>query len=297
MSTPRCRTPAEAPIRKPILCGVRTPQILLDTASRIATHVARWAMKRVPPANRARIFRDLRCYGRLDYARAELSMTADSTPQFRRLHACRKEPETVAWIESSMRTGDVLYDIGANVGAYSLVACGYLSGDCRVYAFEPSFSNYAALNENVILNGMEGRVIPFNISLGASTQLVGFRYSSIEAGAALHNFGGEPERPFGGSSCVQTMLSYSLDEFIRTFQIDPPTHMKIDVDGAELAVVSGSPKALTDSSLRSVLIEIDDESPSAARVIGLINDAGLRVHARHPRGRSRSLANYVFERA
>src|SRR5688572_14716010 len=59
---------------------------------------------------------------RLDYDRADIYLRVTSKVEGFRIHACAKEPFTIEWIHGQLRAGDVLYDIGANVGAYSLVA-------------------------------------------------------------------------------------------------------------------------------------------------------------------------------
>ena len=60
-----------------------------------------------------------------------------------------KEPETIEWIDT-FAPGDVLFDIGANIGCYSIYAA---SRSVRVMAFEPESQNYALINQNIFLNG------------------------------------------------------------------------------------------------------------------------------------------------
>jgi len=71
-----------------------------------------------------------------------------------------KEPETLEWIERFFRSEDVIYDIGANVGLYSLFAAKHLNSRCKVYAFEPEALNYAKLNINIYINGLSGTIVP-----------------------------------------------------------------------------------------------------------------------------------------
>jgi len=66
---------------------------------------------------------------KLDYENRDIYLNIDSNSEYKvRLHSCKKEPETIKWIESVLNTGDVLYDVGANIGAYSLVASKFLYG-------------------------------------------------------------------------------------------------------------------------------------------------------------------------
>ena len=66
-----------------------------------------------------------------------------------------KEPETIAWIDD-MEPGEVLYDVGANVGVYALYAA---SRGIKVVAIEPVFENFSRLMQNIELNGFNN-VLP-----------------------------------------------------------------------------------------------------------------------------------------
>ena len=62
-----------------------------------------------------------------------------------------KEPGTLAWIDTCFKEGDVFYDVGANIGQYSLYAA-LRHKNIKVYSFEPESQNYAALNKNSSLD-------------------------------------------------------------------------------------------------------------------------------------------------
>src|SRR2546430_8849931 len=68
-----------------------------------------------------------------------LSLTSESE-QYRAETYASKEPETIAWLTEELREGDVFFDVGANIGLYSLYAAK-LRPSCRVYAFEPESHN------------------------------------------------------------------------------------------------------------------------------------------------------------
>ena len=112
--------------------------------------------------------------GRLDYQKAEILMDLSSYKQIRRLRASKKEPETVEWIEENIKPGEIFYDIGANVGAYSFVAWAHTGKKCKVYSFEPSFSTFAALSQNVFLNSASEEIIALQISLSYKTFFIPF---------------------------------------------------------------------------------------------------------------------------
>jgi FkbM family methyltransferase len=226
--------------------------------------------------------------GVLDYPHAEIKLALSDAPELMRLRSCTKEPETVAWIEQNLRPDDVLFDIGANVGAYSLVAASIRPG-CRVFAFEPSFSTFASLSRNIHLNGLAGRVVPLQIALSDRTGMIEFQYRDLRAGAAEHASDGDARFD---PVYRQPTLGYRLDDFIAELGLPLPNLVKIDVDGGEERVLAGAPKLLASAGLRSLQIELAQDRSRA--LVELIERAGLRLVAH--RERSAGIANYVFAR-
>jgi FkbM family methyltransferase len=228
--------------------------------------------------------------GRLDHPRFEIEMVAETPIEIFRLGSCAKEPETIAWIEANVRPADVVYDIGANVGAYSLVAHHQMGGDGLVYAFEPGFSTYPTLVRNVFLNRCEGRIVPLSIALADRSALVPITYSTLEAGGARHTFGATTDgQPW------QNVVSLALDEMRERFGLEQPNHLKLDVDGAEPLVLRGARKALADPALRSVLVEVTEGEPETEEIVSLIEAGGLELHSKHFHERS-GVSNFVFVR-
>jgi FkbM family methyltransferase len=224
--------------------------------------------------------------GILDYPGDPIRLLVDSEPELARLHACRKEPETVAWIEQFVLPGEVVFDVGANVGAYSFVVDRATRGNCTVYAFEPSFSTFAQLSRNVALNGSQGRVIPVFLALSDLNGLETFNYSSLAPGAALHALGpsrdskGQPFRP----ALSQPVLSYRLDDFVSHFAARMPNHIKLDVDGVELKVLRGASRTLPDRGLRTIMVEVEPTRPEFGAIQKLLTENGFVEHARYPHG-------------
>ena len=236
--------------------------------------------------------------GFLDYPHSNIAMSLDSSIQMGRLIACAKEPETVAWIEAFLRPGDVFYDIGANVGAYSFVAHAAARDNCTVYAFEPGFSTFAALSRNVFLNRCQGRIIPLHLALSDETKMTTFHYSSIIAGDALHSLGQPPmSGPEGQPQFVQPIPSYRLDDLVSQFALPPPNLIKLDVDGSESSVLRGAIRTLAHPRLRSILVEVDEEQDQSAGIRRSLEGLGLRLQCRHPRGQSKTVANCIFVRS
>lgn len=206
-----------------------------------------------------------------------------------------KEPETLAWIDT-FDHGDLFYDIGANVGVFSLYAA--LHRDCQVYAFEPEAKNYACLNKNILLNSLGRRVKALNVALHDQTTIEFLNLHDLTSGSALHSVG-EPIDSRGQRfepKFEQAVLAFSLDDFIRVFSAPVPQHVKIDVDGNELKIIEGALKTLSDHRCRSVQIEINQDDHALR---GRMKECGfsLATETRVAMQRNNtSLVNAVFRK-
>lgn len=166
-----------------------------------------------------------------------------------------KEPITISWMDN-MKPNEVMFDIGANVGMYTMMAA--VGRDVKVFAFEPEASNYFLLNENIKINEIHDNVAAWNSGVldydGHSTlyisDLGGF-------GRALHsvdqevNFDLTPRT----SAFKQGINVLTLSTFCRNMKVIPD-HIKIDVDGLEHRIVEGNVEIL--SKAKTVIIEIQN---------------------------------------
>ncbi len=168
------------------------------------------------------------------------------------------EPETLGWIDTFFKEGDVIYDIGANIGQYSLYAAKRLNKDCRVLAFEPESLNYAKLNKNIVANDLSEVITAYCLAISDRTSLSHFHVRTFEPAQALHSFGtriGQDRKEFSPEH-QQGMMGVSMDELTQHFSLPFPNHIKIDVDGTEALIIKGTSNTLADVRLKSVLVEI-----------------------------------------
>lgn len=233
----------------------------------------------------------------LDYRTGDLRLLCHSSWDLFRCKSCAKEPETVEWIEQFVVPGDVFYDIGSNVGAYSLIAARINNGQNKVFAFEPSFSTFAQLSRNIALNGFEGIITPFPVALAEETKLMKLEYRNLDSGAAQHKLfdrldHGSNQR---NGKHLQSVLCFQLDDLIRKFCIPRPNHLKLDVDGSELRVLQGSTDVLASLSLKSILVEIDQREASSQEVISYLLGKKFCLHSKRNHAGTQ-IWNYVFVR-
>jgi len=183
-----------------------------------------------------------------------------------------KEPETLNWIDSIER-GSIFWDIGANVGLYSVYAA---KRGCMVYSFEPSVFNLEVLARNISLNNLSDRI---SIIPGALSDKTGFgklNMTSTEVGGALSTF--DKSYGFDGNA-LKTIFSYTtfaltIDDAVHKFGIPEPEHIKLDVDGIEHLILFGSSNSLF--KVKTILIEISQEFKEQKKILtNFLNNEGF----------------------
>jgi FkbM family methyltransferase len=265
-------------------------EVLLDSIRKVKEELS--------PEEKQQLANELHEVQRLDYPDGKIFLHSDSiVERDLRSISCRKEPMTVEWMKRELRPGDVLYDIGANVGAYSLIASHILGGHGTVYAFEPSFLNYNQLCRNIVLNMSQECIIPFQIPLCRENRLDRFHYQNMQTGGSLHSFSRNIDYKADVFDPVVSlgMLGLSLNDFSAVSGVRSPNLLKIDVDGLEFDILSGASSILGKTQLRSVLIEINEDlSEETQGIIDILCNHGLRPLEKHKL--HQNLHNYIFIR-
>ena len=160
------------------------------------------------------------------------------------------EVPDMAFLVHLLRPDELLLDIGANIGSYTVLAA--TAAQARVIAFEPHPRTAAALERNVAHNGLGGRVDVRRVALsdadgeGALTDgLDAMNYLVI----------GDP-----GSDDLCTVPLRTLDGEIGEAA---PTMLKIDVEGHEENVLAGATRVLAQPQLEAIEIETVTEAIEA----------------------------------
>ena len=187
-------------------------------------------------------------------------------PGIRGITILSKQPEVPQWIDG-FQEGDVLWDIGANVGVYSLYAA--LKSGVQILAFEPEASNYYVLTRNVALNTMWDRIKTYCIALSDETSLGELSLFHTVVGGSKHAFGDPAESWVEDDPIAfqQGMIGFSIDDLIDRFDCPFPNHIKIDVDGIEDKIIAGAAAAMKDGRLKSILVEIQPHKPNAGEAM------------------------------
>jgi len=192
-----------------------------------------------------------------------------------------KEPGTVEWIRTQLRPDDVFYDVGANVGVYSILGGCRLSPKGRVYCFEPHIPNAASLLENIFLNKLQDRAQIINLPLTSHDGFDMFHYYSVAAGSSTSQLGRTTsELEEFTPVCSEVKYGVAIDTLVERGLIAKPNMIKIDVDGLELQVLAGMKRTLHgEGKPRSVQCEISGDNRD--EIVGFFSDAGYELTQKH----------------
>jgi FkbM family methyltransferase len=185
-----------------------------------------------------------------------------------------KEPETIKWIDD-FQLGSTFLDIGANIGQYSLYAG--VKRSCKVYSFEPYYKNYIKLIENIKANSCESSISPILCALSSNQQLSNFYIKDDRSSSSGHQIGNNKDElgNIFDPISIYPVMTFSLDFFLKTFSIESPNYIKIDVDGNESEIIKGMRGVLKNSNLKSILIEINTQVENSSNILNYIMNYGF----------------------
>jgi len=188
-----------------------------------------------------------------------------------------KQPATIQWIES-FSPNSVFWDVGANVGVYTLYAA--LRGDTRVVAFEPAAVNYFLLAANCEANRLDARVDCLLVGLGRGKAIGRLRVSQFSP-AKSFSF---REKQNGRRYSEQAALLLSMDQLVGEFGLGCPNYIKIDVPGLTEEIIAGGVELLRRQEVRELHIEMREHSTTGKRIVKTLAELGFAIAGRLAHG-------------
>lgn len=169
---------------------------------------------------------------------------------YRRVHELRGEEKLLDQLLSLTQEGDIFWDVGANIGIYSLLLSSAVGKQGTVYSFEPEPQSCTWLNQNRALNRAKNiQIMP--MALGATETEITL-FPAKRAGMGIHKLFDDGQVQSQG---VQVPLIPG-DILIERGRAHPPTLLKIDVEGYEMSVLQGLAAALKSSTCRLLALEV-----------------------------------------
>lgn len=166
-----------------------------------------------------------------------------------------KEPETLDWIDS-FHLNSCFWDIGANIGMYSIYAAKKFK-NLNVISFEPSVFNLEVLARNIFINNLNNISI-MSLPIFNKNENNTFSMSNTDWGGALSNFGANKNWEGKTMDTLFQYKTFSLnpETLISFLNLTPPDYLKIDVDGVDNIILKSFGDKI--KKIKSILIEVND---------------------------------------
>ena len=163
------------------------------------------------------------------------------------------EPETVRFYSKIIQPGDVVIDIGANIGAHTLHFAQLVGPNGRVIAFEPTDYAFSKLQRNLELNpALRNRVVAMQVLLDSGE---GVKPESIPSSWELSGKSTNRKHTvhLGTYNSVDSAVTKTLDSVLSELAISRVEFIKLDVDGYELSVLKGAKNTLEKTSAKIIM--------------------------------------------
>ena len=173
-------------------------------------------------------------------------MFLDSRDSLGLLGNQRYEPDEIEFAKNSIHKGDVVLDIGAHIGYYTLLFANLVGEQGKVYAFEPDPDNFALLKQNVELNGYSNVVLK---QAAVSNQKGETRLFLCDYNKGMHRL--YDSKHSKRSINIEVLR---LDDYFSDYG-GKINFIKMDIEGAELSAVQGMSSLLRKNGHVTIVTE------------------------------------------
>jgi FkbM family methyltransferase len=164
------------------------------------------------------------------------------------------EPKNVEAIQNTVREDDVAYDVGAHVGYFTVLMGDIVGSGGKVIAFEPRGLNLGYLQRHVTVNNCD------------NVKIVSKALGEHSGHAKLETRTGSGTGYISDTGDEDVEIT-SIDELVDSGALPPPTFLKIDVEGGEMAVLRGAKNVIEKQRPRMILATHGDEIDAECRAL------------------------------
>lgn len=182
-----------------------------------------------------------------------------------------KDSWEIYHINKILKSGDVIFDVGANFGYYSIKIVNILNKNCKVFAFEPNPRTYIRLVKNIELNNYNDVITAQQTGLGDSEEAANIIANINNSGGSYINENGKGEK----------VPITTLDKYCRQNCISQISFIKIDVEGFEEKVLLGAAESIAKFK-PVILIELNPttlrrQESSIAEIVNILKRYGYQL--------------------
>jgi len=170
--------------------------------------------------------------------------------------------------KETLKKGQNIIDVGANIGVYTILAAEKVSNSGRVIAIEPGPKNYELLIKNIELNNFQN-VIPKNIAL---TDHEGFEKLYLSSSFAGHSLVFQENK----NSYINIPVT-TIDKLVEELGFKKIDIIKIDAEGAEMPILKGAEKTLKVNPNIKMLIACYHYPSETKEVCQFLNNKGFKT--------------------
>lgn len=146
-----------------------------------------------------------------------------------------------------LREEDIFLDVGANAGAYTVLASA--AAGAQTISFEPVPRTFAKLLDNVAINTIQDKVTAYNMGVGNKKETLNF---SVDNGAS--------NRVINNTNSSTPSTAVPVDTLDSILQGSAPAAIKMDIEGFEYNALTGASNTLASQELCAIIIELKEHA-------------------------------------
>ena len=205
----------------------------------------------------------------------------------------------INFLKKNLRKGAVFLDIGANIGAYTLIGSKLVGENGKVFAFEPVGNIRETLNTNISTNNLKNITVIDQAVYDKNIDLELFISNKKNKGmSSIYRHSQE-------SGEKETVKAIKIDDFVKLNNVPKIDLIKLDIEGAELNAILGMTKTIHRFH-PTFIMEISDDilensSQEKNNIFSLMKTLNYKPYSIDSKGyivnisrKNKNYHNYVF---
>lgn len=174
-------------------------------------------------------------------------------------------------IKDVLKGNDVVFDIGSNIGFYTIWMSKFITGLGRIHSFEPDEKSYSRLIKNIEINHINHLVTANRMAISDERRVV--KFTNYKDGE--NQIAGKDERNYQIIPCT------TIDQYIADNEITKIKYIKIDIEGFEYQALLGAISTLKSGIVDIFQLEINSQIQNSGsklnKLLDLITAAGYKL--------------------